>query len=118
MTVSQFFLSTSGRISRSTLWLGFVLPTWVLGIIAMVIDAAMGLFDEEAGIGVLSGLFSVLLIYPSIAVSIKRFHDRNRSGWFLLLMLVPILNIWPAIELYFIRGTRGDNNFGLEPLSK
>ncbi len=117
MTVAQLLFSTRGRIPRSTFWLRFVLPVWVLTIIAVVIDFATGLIDVDAGIGVFSGLFTVLLIYPSIAVCIKRFHDRNRSGWFYLLLFVPLLNIWPTIELYFLRGTDGDNDYGPDPLS-
>jgi uncharacterized membrane protein YhaH (DUF805 family) len=47
---------------------------------------------------------------------IKRSHDRDRSGWFILLFLVPLLNLWPLIELLFLRGTIGSNRFGPDPV--
>lgn len=117
MTVSQLLFKTEGRIPRSTLWLRFLLPVWVLSIVVVVIDFSTGLMDEETGIGVFSGLFTLLILYPSIAVLIKRLHDRNRSGWFYLLFLVPLVNIWLAVECYFLRGTAGDNQYGEDPLS-
>jgi uncharacterized membrane protein YhaH (DUF805 family) len=54
----------------------------------------------------------VLAIYPSIAVSVKRAHDRDRSGWFVLLGLVPLVNLWVVVELGFLAGTPGANTYG------
>jgi len=50
-----------------------------------------------------------------VAIYVKRLHDRNHSGWFALLLLVPLVNLWPAIEIMFLRGTRGPNRFGADP---
>jgi uncharacterized membrane protein YhaH (DUF805 family) len=55
-------------------------------------------------------------MYASIAMLIKRSHDRNRSGHFIWLMFIPIINLWPAIELSFFKGTEGPNKFGDDPL--
>jgi len=117
MTVPQLLLSMKGRIPRSTLWLRFALPLYALIFIAAGVDLAIGSFDREAGIGLFSGLLTLLAVLPSIAVCIKRFHDRNHPGWFYLLCFIPILGIWPLIELYFLRGTHGDNDYGPDPLA-
>ena len=112
----DLLLSANGRITRKTLWLKVWLPYVVIYLMAVVIDMLAGTFSEEFGIGLFSGVLSVCSIYPFVIVCIKRLHDRNRSGWFYLLCLVPILNLWPAVEIYFLRGTRGPNRFGPDPL--
>jgi len=48
-------------------------------------------------------------LYSSIVVNVKRCHDRDHSPWFLLRGLIPILNLWPFIELGFLAGTAGPN---------
>jgi len=118
MTVAQFLFSPHGRIPRSTFWLRFYLPVMALAIVAAVLDVSLGTLDEESGFGLFAGLFTFLVIYPSIAVCIKRLHDRDRSGWFYLLLLVPLVNIWMGIELYFLRGTGGPNRYGPDPLQE
>jgi hypothetical protein len=70
----------------------------------------MGLDSETS-----SMLVNLALLYSYIAVLIKRCHDRNRSGLFLLLSLIPLLNFWPWIELWFLKGTPGRNQYGEEP---
>ena len=57
------------------------------------------------------------VLYPWIAVGIKRCHDRNRTGWFLLIGLIPLVSIWLVVELGFLRGTVGQNRFGPDPLA-
>jgi uncharacterized membrane protein YhaH (DUF805 family) len=60
-----------------------------------------------------------LTLWPWIAVSVKRFHDRGRSGWFLLIALIPFFGaLWLLIELGFLRGTPGPNRFGSYPLAQ
>jgi uncharacterized membrane protein YhaH (DUF805 family) len=61
----------------------------------------------------LSGLFVLASIIPAILVDIKRWHDRDKSGWWMLITLVPIIGaIWLLIELGFLKGTPGPNQFG------
>jgi uncharacterized membrane protein YhaH (DUF805 family) len=85
----------------------------VVLIALLLLDSSMGTLDEEAEIGLFSGIFVLFTLYSSIAVGVKRCHDRDRSGWFLLLGLVPILNLWLLVELGFLEGTVGPNRFGL-----
>ncbi|MAD39833.1 MAG: hypothetical protein CMO30_03750 [Tistrella sp.] len=67
--------------------------------------------------GLFSGLFSLAAIWPSLAIGARRCHDRGRSGWFQLIMLIPLIGwIWLLVEIGFLRGTEGPNRFGPDPL--
>ena len=67
--------------------------------------------------GIVSGLLGLALIYPVIALYAKRWHDRNKSGWWSLIGLIPIIGgIWMLIELGFLKGTAGPNSYGPDPL--
>ena len=113
-SLSEFLLSAKGRISRSQFWLRWVLPYIVATIIIEIV--LFMLFDPWVAMIVMY-LYLLGTMWPSIAMYIKRAHDRGRSGWFILLFLVPILNIWPMIELLFLPGTAGDNNYGPNPVA-
>jgi len=113
----------NGRSRRKEYWL------WVLfvvaGVIAMsLLDAALGLggsatsystygdsgFSASASItgGILTIIFSLLTMLPGIGVAIRRMHDTDRSGWWLLVPLVPLV-------FALMEGTRGENRFGPDP---
>jgi uncharacterized membrane protein YhaH (DUF805 family) len=111
-SLSQFLLSASGRISRSQFWLRWVLPYVVVTVILEIL--LFMLFDPWVAMIILY-LYLLAMLWPSIAVSIKRAHDRGRSGWFILLFLVPIVSLWPLIELMFLPGTSGNNSYGADP---
>jgi uncharacterized membrane protein YhaH (DUF805 family) len=90
----EFYFSPSGRISRSQYWLKFVLPyagiTLILEII-IVISAVAGSVALAGIFYVLTTIFSLVAFWPSIAIMVKRIHDRNKTGWLVLLPLVPAL---------------------------
>jgi uncharacterized membrane protein YhaH (DUF805 family) len=100
----------SGRISRSSYWLGHELPMAGIALFAAILDASLN------AQGVIAVVVILLLVWPGIAAQVKRAHDRGHPGWFVLLGLVPIIAIWPAIELGFLRGDAGPNRFGPDPL--
>jgi uncharacterized membrane protein YhaH (DUF805 family) len=106
------YVSGAGRAARSEYWY-FVLFSAVLSICAAVIDAA--LFPPIAN-GPLGVVVSLALFLPSVAVGIRRLHDIDRTGWWLLITLTGIgiilLIIWACL-----RGTPGDNRFGVDPLA-
>ncbi len=105
------WLSFSGRISRKTYWLHYGVPLWVISTLGAIFDDA-----ANAG-GVISGLVTLLVLVPNLAASAKRLHDRGRSGWFLFIVLIPIIGfIWYLIEVGFLRGTRGPNRYGTDPV--
>ena len=118
LSISQLLFSFQGRITRATYWLKYFLPYIGIYVLTIILDVVLGSFDNKSGIGVMSGIFSLIALYPSLAVSVKRCHDRNRSGWFLLIGLIPIIGaIWLFIELGCLRGTEGINKYGRDPLA-
>ena len=99
-TYAQF----SGRASRSEYW-WFIVASTLLLLVAVVIDVA-------SGSAVLTTLAYLFLIIPGIAVSVRRLHDTNRSGWYLLLNFIPFVG---TILIFVWSVTPGDkkvNQFG------
>jgi uncharacterized membrane protein YhaH (DUF805 family) len=113
MDFKQFYFSANGRVNRKQWWLYLVLPALVVSIILSMIDASTGRVDPETGFGLFSGIWTLAILIPSILIHIKRFHDRDKSGWWVLIGLIPIIGaIWLLIELGFLAGTPGPNRYG------
>ena len=123
--------SFSGRINRQPFWLSIlamVVLQWVLMLVlGMILGTSMmgGMDpnmppDEAAALAMKSMtpiiIISLLFIYPALAIYTKRWHDRDKSGWWSLIMFVPIIGaLWFLIECGFLRGTDGPNRFGDDP---
>ena len=80
----------AGRARRKEFWF-FVLFNTLIAVALAVIDMLTGTFDEDVGLGLLSGLYAVAMILPSIAVTVRRLHDTDRSGWWYLLVFLPVI---------------------------
>ncbi|WP_407305038.1 DUF805 domain-containing protein [Acinetobacter sp.] len=119
-------LSPEGRFGRlsSIGWYGFVHLITFFATLAL--SLTMGIFNLNtlsvdnqfvntitglAGLGFL--VILVLYIYFLIVITIRRLHDLNRSGWLILLFLVPLLNIFMGLYLLLASGTKGPNDYGL-----
>jgi uncharacterized membrane protein YhaH (DUF805 family) len=108
-----FYLSADGRVNRQQWWLRLIVPVLVIELVLSFVDAAIGTYDARTGGGLLSGLFALAVVIPAIIVYIKRFHDRDKSGWWVLIGLVPLIGqLWLLIECGFLAGTPGPNRFG------
>jgi uncharacterized membrane protein YhaH (DUF805 family) len=115
---SWFFLHLNGRVTRFDYWVRYFLGYVGLLIVCNILDFVLGTFHAQSGLGLFGTLLALAAIWPGIAVSVKRCHDRDRSGWFLLWVFLPIIGaIWLLVELGFLRGTQGENRFGPDPLS-
>ena len=104
--VLENYANFNGRARRAEYW-NFVLVNLIISILLMVVDSVIG-------IQVLSGIYSLALLIPSIAAAVRRLHDLDKSGWFLLLAFIPLVNIW-LIVLLASEGTRGTNQYGADP---
>ena len=60
----------------------------------------------------ISLLILLLILYPSVMINIKRAHDRNRTGWFSLVLIIPFVALWPLIEFGFLKGDEANNKYG------
>jgi uncharacterized membrane protein YhaH (DUF805 family) len=117
MDWKYLFLSLEGRINRAKFWAG--VGVIILGsIIFAILDAVLGTQVGE-GVGILGLIYSVAMIYPAICLYAKRWHDRNKSGWWTLIVLIPLIGaIWLLVELGILTGTPGENRFGPDPLGQ
>jgi uncharacterized membrane protein YhaH (DUF805 family) len=67
---------------------------------------------------VIAVIVFVIVLWITISIGVRRFHDRNKSGWWVLIALVPVIGgLWYLIECGFLKGTTGPNNYGPDPLS-
>jgi len=123
MPLKRYF-DFSGRSRRKEYWM-FFLFAMALYIVAMILDSMLGLggttetysdfSDGGASVGfnstggILTMIVALALLVPSIAVAVRRMHDNDKSGWF---VLIPI---YGAIVVWFFEGTRGPNRFGPDP---
>jgi uncharacterized membrane protein YhaH (DUF805 family) len=106
------YVGFSGRAARSEYWY-WVLFAVILGVVANIIDYLLGM---RAHGGIFSVIVGLGLILPDIAVGVRRLHDRDKSGWFLLLGLIPLVGAIILIVWFCQRGTAGTNRFGPDPL--
>ena len=103
------YVTFTGRARRSEYWY-FVLFNVIAQVVAGILDNAV-----FQGAGVLGAVVSLALLLPGLAVSVRRLHDVGRSGWWLLIGLVPVVGIIVLIVWYVARGDDGPNRVGADP---
>jgi uncharacterized membrane protein YhaH (DUF805 family) len=81
---------------------------WFFALISMIISIALIVIGNNSGMIYLDSLYSLAVFIPYLAVGVRRMHDVNKSGWFIL---IPIYNL----ILFFTEGTQGPNNYGPDP---
>lgn len=115
----DLFFSLNGRIGRGKWWLGF-LVLFIAQIIFSAIMVSAGLISPDGfGVGLFYLIFAVIFLWPSICLHGKRFHDRDKSAWWVLVSLIPLIGaLWILIECGFLVGTRGENRFGPDPIER
>ena len=104
----------SGRSRRKEYWY-FVLFNIIVSIVLGVIDALLGTRGSVMGAGLLSGLYGLAILIPSLAVSVRRLHDIDRSGWWILIALVPLIGTIVLLVFALLEGTPGTNRYGPNP---
>ncbi len=127
--VTKHYIDFQGRARRAEFW-------WFI-LVYIVIDIVLTIIDNMLGTPILSGLFGLAMLLPSIGVAVRRLHDTNRTGWWVLLPVVPFilgalcLFVVPALALVFYlaglacmillivwyatAGTSGSNQYGPDP---
>lgn len=117
------YATFSGRAQRSQYW-WWVLATWVGSLVITVIDSiafgtvtrGAGSFSAQTDFAPLTIIFSLGIILPTLAVAVRRLHDIDSSGWWLLIGLIPLVGTILLIVWFATKGTMGDNRFGADPL--
>ena len=102
------YVKFDGRASRPAFWWWFLFGILV-GIGATIIDVIIGSF------GVVSGLASLALLLPNLSVAIRRLHDTDHTGWWVLIGLIPIIGFIVLLIFYLRQSDPGDNQYGPPP---
>jgi uncharacterized membrane protein YhaH (DUF805 family) len=105
----------NGRARRSEYWF-FILFTAIVSAVGGVFDAILGIRSGAAsgGTGPIQGLFQLALLVPTLAVGARRLHDTNRSGWWQLVGLIPVVG-WIILIVFLVQDSRPDNQHGPSP---
>jgi uncharacterized membrane protein YhaH (DUF805 family) len=114
LVVLKKYATFSGRAQRAEYWY-FLLFSTLIVIALSVIDGMTGSYNEDTGWGLLSGLYSLAVLLPSIAVGTRRLHDTSRTGWWLLIGLIPVIGTIVLIVFFVLDSTPGDNAYGPNP---
>ena len=110
-TVLTRYAEFGGRAARPEFW-WYVLFYVLVQLVGGVLDAAL---FPDAVFGVLGNVAALVLLLPTVAVSTRRLHDTDRSGWWQLVGLIPVVGVFVLIWLCAQRGTVGANRFGAPP---
>ncbi|WP_415327168.1 DUF805 domain-containing protein [Chryseobacterium sp. MMS23-Vi53] len=115
LKVLKQYADFSGRARRTEYWM-YVLFNIIFAIVAIILDNVLGLkFTPEIPYGYIYFLYAIATLIPGLAVSVRRLHDVDKSGWFILISLIPIIGgIWLLI-LNATEGTHGRNQYGEDP---
>ena len=104
----------SGRSRRKEYWY-FVLFNIIVAIVLAGIDALLGTRSSSSSIGLLSGIYGLAIIIPSLAVTVRRLHDIDRSGWWIFINLIPLIGAIVLLVFAVSEGTPGNNRYGPNP---
>lgn len=105
LVVFERYAQFEGRAGRAEFW-WFFLATFIVGIVLQLLAGASNLFF------IVAVIWSLALFIPELAVGVRRLHDTNRSGWWLLISLVPLVGVIILIVLLATEGDSGANQYG------
>jgi uncharacterized membrane protein YhaH (DUF805 family) len=150
----NFFFGFEGRINRAKCWRAMLLNSFCLVMFMLIVPlnlgSSFGNTDPKWGaplvIGLLLGTLGPAIIISTwcfTAIAIKRLHDRDRSGWWMVVFFIApplldklwdwldhpsaaffvsllgaVVSVWAFVEIFCLRGTRGPNRFGSDPLAR
>jgi uncharacterized membrane protein YhaH (DUF805 family) len=111
----RFLFSFEGRAPRREYWTFVGLIVIPVFVVAELLDSSHGYKPFE---GPAYDILVLVLLWPSLAVCARRWHDRDKSARWILINFIPIVGgIWALIENGCLQGTSGDNRFGPDPLA-
>lgn len=112
--MTKNYATFEGRARRKEYWL-FVLFCWLAVVALLIVDDIIGTINEKVGVGLLSGLFVLAALIPALAVTVRRLHDTNRSGWWILIKLIPVVGALVLLVFTVQDSQPGANRFGPNP---
>lgn len=112
--VLKNYATFSGRARRKEYWMFFLISA-LISIVLTLLDILLGTYSVEYEAGLFSGLYSLLILIPSIAVVVRRLHDTDRSGWWILISLIPLIGVIVLFVFICLDSQPGTNRFGVNP---
>ena len=112
--VFKNYATFSGRARRKEYWMFFLISA-LISIVLTLLDILLGTYSMEYEAGLFSGLYSLLILIPSIAVVVRRLHDTDRSGWWILISLIPLIGVIVLFVFICLDSQPGTNRFGANP---
>ncbi len=103
-----------GRARRREYWYFFAVSLGITLLLSLI-DNVLGWYDPNSDIGLLSGIFSLLILLPGLSVTIRRLHDTNRTGWWVLLYLVPVIGFFILSIFLILDSNMECNKYGDNP---
>lgn len=114
MEVLRKYFVFEGRSRRKEYWM-FVLFNILISIVLSIVERVTGLYSVDNGVGFLTSIYSLAILIPSISVGVRRLHDTGKSGWWILLNLVPFIGWLVLIAFYVTDSDAGSNKYGPNP---
>ena len=114
LAVLRNYAGFSGRARRTEYWM-FVLFNIIFAIVAGILDNILGIAVPGVGYGPLYGLYVLAMLIPGLAVAVRRLHDTGKSGWMILIALIPLVGgIW-LLVLLATDSSSEENEYGPNP---
>jgi uncharacterized membrane protein YhaH (DUF805 family) len=114
LAVIKNYAGFSGRAGRREFWMFYLV--YILIFIAIAVVGAILPNSIAFVFSALTGIFALAMFIPTLAVSVRRLHDTDHSGWWVLLSLIPLAGLY-ILYLLIIEGTQGSNRFGDSPVA-
>ena len=104
----------SGRARRMEYWY-FVLFNLIVAFVLALIDTLLGTTTGVSSFGLLSGIYSLAVLIPTLALWVRRLHDIDRTGWWIFINLIPLIGTIVLLVFALTPGTPGSNQYGPDP---
>jgi len=114
LKVLKQYADFSGRARRKEYWM-FVLFNMIFAIVAAILDNVLGIAMEGTGYGPLYGIYALAVLIPGLAVAVRRLHDVGKSGWMILIALIPLVGAIWLLVLLVTDSNPGENQYGQNP---
>ena len=124
--MQNLLFSFQGRVNRAKFWLVHVVMWVIVAVVFAVIAGSAAMSPDPSAalesVGAVGAIVLlvvyILALWIGLAIAAKRWHDRNKSAWWILIVFVPVVGgLWYLVECGFLRGTTGPNKFGPDPLA-
>lgn len=114
LAVLKKYAVFKGRARRKEYWF-FTLISILISIALGFVDGFAGTLDATTGVGMLGGLYSLVILIPSLAVMVRRLHDTGRTGWWFFLLFIPLIGAIVLLIFLLQDSKPGENKYGDNP---